>query len=172
MKLPVSICFQGNQRPGCILMHEAKNDTQVKYLPPTGYNFLIREKAQKHWLLKMRVLPWHNSVGGSDPGLLAGVSMSLPCPCSTQQTLVYCQCYVLLCWKCAHLRKPSFLVTPMVVNLIIKRCRNICKIYRLIKMKRGRKASVPISTFHANINVLYFCNTAHWVKFSSLLCML
>jgi hypothetical protein len=50
-KLPASICLQGNQRPGCIWMHEAKIGTKVKYLPPVGYHFLIREKAQRDWLL-------------------------------------------------------------------------------------------------------------------------
>jgi hypothetical protein len=34
-----------------ILMHEAKIGAEVKYLPPIGYNFLIREKAQEVWLL-------------------------------------------------------------------------------------------------------------------------
>jgi hypothetical protein len=43
--------------------------------------------------------------------------------------------------KCTHLRKSSFLVAAMVVNFIRKRCSNIRKIYQLIKMITGQKAS-------------------------------
>jgi hypothetical protein len=81
-KLPASICLQGNQRPGCILMHEAKTGTKVKYLPPTRYHFLISDKAQKGWLLYTHITLMQQH-GRSNRGLLVGISMLLPCPCST-----------------------------------------------------------------------------------------
>jgi hypothetical protein len=57
VRMPASICLQGNQRPRSILTHETKTGAKVVYLPPTCYHFLIREKAQKGWLLLMRIFP-------------------------------------------------------------------------------------------------------------------
>jgi hypothetical protein len=36
---------------GEILVHEAKMVLKLKCLPPTGYNFELRKKLEKDWLI-------------------------------------------------------------------------------------------------------------------------
>jgi hypothetical protein len=71
---------------------------------------------------------------GIDPGLLAGVSLSLPFPANTHKTLVSCRFTLHLGPKFAHLRKSSVLVAPMVVDFIRKSYSNIRKIHQFIKI--------------------------------------